>query len=90
MSLCQLADVFEAITVKIDNWQLKLRKLEKPLNPWKTGSLSFVGKALIVYVLGLSKLLYLGRLLSMPAYVLAPVNQFVWGFVWGSGIETVS
>lgn len=85
-----LGVIFETIPVEIDNWEPKLEKLEKALNLWKSRSLLFVGKALIVNVLGLSKLLYLGRLLPMPTWVLARVNQLVWGFVWGSRMETVS
>ena len=85
-----LGVVFGTMPVEIHNWQPKLEKLEKALNLWKSRSLSFVGKALIVNVLGLSKLLYLGRLLFMPAWVLARVNQLIWGFVWGSRMETVS
>ena len=85
-----LGGVFGTMPVEIDNWQPKLEQLEKALNLWKSRSCSLVGKALIVNVLGLSKLLYLGRLLLMIAWVLARVNQLIWGFVWGSRMETVS
>ena len=44
------------INVDQDNWQTRLEKLESKLNSWKPRSLSFVGKALIVNVLGASKL----------------------------------
>ena len=43
-----------------ENWQSKLNKLEENLNVWKTRSLSFVGKALIINVLGASKFLVSG------------------------------
>ena len=85
-----LGVVFGTIPVEIDNWQPKLEKLEKTLNLWKSRSLSFVGKALIVNVLGFSKLFYLGRFLLLPAWVLARVNQLIWGFLWGSRMETIS
>ena len=83
-----LGVVFGIVSVDSDNWQPRIDKLEQSLNLWKSRSLSFVGKALIVNVL--SKLLFLSRFLVMPARVLARVNRLVWGFVWGSRIETVS
>ena len=53
-----------------DNWQSKLNKLEKNLNLWKTRSLSFVGKALIINVLGASKFWFLARVLPTPEWVI--------------------
>ena len=85
-----LGVVFGTVPTEIDNWQPKINKLEKSLNLWKSRSLSLIGKGLIVNVLGLSKLLYLGRVLVMPAWVLARVNQLIWYFIWNSRIETVS
>ena len=73
-----------------DNWQPKLTKLEKHLNLWKSRSLSFVGKSLIVNTLGISKLTYLASVLTVPKSVINKVNQLVWPFLWGSKIETVS
>jgi len=54
-----LGVVFGTIPVQQENWQPKLNKLEKSLNLWKSRSLSFIGKSLIVNVLGLSKFIYL-------------------------------
>jgi len=54
-----LGVVFGTISTEMENWQPKIDKLEKALNLWKSRSLSYVGKCLIVNVLGLSKLLYL-------------------------------
>ena len=85
-----LGVVFGTTPVELDNWQPKIEKLIKALNLWKFRSLSFIGKALIVNVLGFSKFLYLGRVLPLPAWVLARVNQLVWDFIWGSRIEPVS
>ena len=45
----------------------KINKLEKALNLWRARSLSLKGKALIINVLGLSKLLYLAKVLIVPA-----------------------
>ena len=85
-----LGVVFGTVPTEIDNWQPRLNKLEGSLDLWKSRSLSFVGKSLLINVLALSKLLYLGRFLIMPAWVLARVNQLIWPFLWGSRCETVS
>ena len=85
-----LGVVFGTVPVEQDNWQPKLNKLEKSLNLWKSRSLSFVGKSLVVNVLGLSELLYLAKTLIMPNWVLSRVNQLIWPFIWGSCMETVA
>ena len=53
--------VFGVVDTDQDNWQPKLNKLEKSLNLRKSRSLSVSGKAVVVNVLGLSKLIYLAR-----------------------------
>ena len=85
-----LGVVFGTIPTENLNWQPKLEKLEKPLNLWKSRSLSLPGKALIINMLGLSKLVYLARVLTLPAWVTAHVNALIWPFLWGSKMETVS
>ena len=81
---------FGTVPVEEDNWQPKINKLEKSLNLWKSRSLSLIGKSLVINVLGLSKLLYLGKVLIPPQWVFTCVNQLVWPFLWGSKMETVS
>ena len=73
-----------------DNWQSKLDKLEKNLNLWKTRSLSFVGKALIINVLIASKLWFLAWVLPTPEWVISRFKTLVFLFLWNSKIETVS
>ena len=85
-----LGIVFGSIPTEVDNWQPKINKLEKSLNLWRSRSLSLPGKALIINVLGLSKLLYLARVLVLPAWVISRVNALIWPFLWGSRLETVS
>ncbi len=81
---------FGTVPVEQDNWQSKINKLEKSLNLWKSRSLSFVGKCLIINILGLSKLFYLAKVLVLPKWVSSRVGQLIWPFLWGSKIETVS
>lgn len=85
-----LGVVFGTIPVQQENWQPKLNKLEKSLNLWKSRSLSFIGKSLIVNVLGLRKFIYLVKTLIMPKWVLSRINQSIWPFIWGSRMEMVS
>ena len=81
---------FGTTPVDQDNWQPRINKLEKSLNMWKSRSLSFLGKSLVINVLGMSKFFYLAKVLVPPSWVLSRVNQLVWPFLWGSKIETVS
>ena len=82
--------IFGTVPVVVDNWQPKLNKLEKSLGLWKARSLSLIGRSLIVNVMGLSKLLYLAKVLVPPEWVFTRVNSLIWPFIWGSKIETVS
>ena len=85
-----LGVVFGVVPTEDANWTPKLEKLEKSLNLWKSRSLSLPGKALIINTLGLSKLVYLARVLTVPPWVLARVNSLIWPFLWGCRMETVA
>ena len=79
-----LGVVFGVVDTEQDNWQPKSNKLEKALNLWKSRSLSLLGKALVANVLGLSKLIYITRVLFLPAWVPSSVNRLIWPFIWNS------
>ena len=81
---------FGVVPVEEDNWLPRINKLEKAINLWKSRSLSFVGKSLVINVIGLSKFYYLARVLTLPEWVTRRVNQIIWPFLWGSKIETVA
>ena len=49
-----------------------------------------VGKSLVINVLGVSKLLYLARVLVTPRWVIDRYNSLIWNFLWGSKIEPVA
>jgi len=61
-----LGVVFGMVPVERDNCEPRLSKLDNCLSSWKSRSLSFLGKVVILNVLGLSKLLYLSRVLIPP------------------------
>jgi len=75
--------------VEDENWVAKCEKLKKVLDRWKGRSLSLRGKVLIVKVLGLSKLDYVARMLSVPSWVVAKVNSLVFSFVWNGKVELI-
>ena len=85
-----LGVVFGTVSFEEDNWEPKIKKLEKSLNLWRSRSLSLLGKALIINTLGLSKLVYLAKVLILPDWVLTRVNALIWPFIWGCKMETVS
>ena len=61
----------------------KINKLEKALNLWKMRLFSLLGKALVINILGFSKVLYLAKVLIVPSWVFARVNSIVWPFFMG-------
>ena len=73
-----------------ENWELRPSKLDNCLSLWKSRSLSFVGKVLILNVLGRRKLLYLSRVLIPPRWVLDRYNSLIWPFLWGAKLEPVA
>lgn len=64
-----LGVVFGTVPVERDNWEPRLSQLDNSLSLWRSRSLSFVGRVLILNVLGLSKLLYLSRVLIPPRWI---------------------
>ena len=86
----KLGVVFGIDNVEHDNWEPRLSKLDKTPNMWKSRSLSLIGKALIINIFGISKLLYLARVLVSPDWVIDKYNKLIWPFLWGSKIETVA
>ena len=64
---------FGVVDVQRDNWEPKLSKLDRMLSMWKSRSLSMIGKSLVINVLGVSKLLYLARVLVTPRWLLSVI-----------------
>ena len=81
---------FGVVPVEEDNWLPRINKLEKSINLWKSRSLSFIGKSLVINIVGLSKFYYLARVLTLPEWVIRKVNRIIWPFLWGLKIETVT
>ena len=72
-----------------DNWSARVAKLEKRLNFWKSRTLSFKGKSLIINTIGASGLWYTATVLTMPGWVHTKVNKLIWDFLWSGKTELV-
>ena len=66
------------VSVESENWRTKLDKLESVLNLWRKRELSFVGRALIVNVLGVSRFYHVAKIISPPNWVCERLNRLVW------------
>ena len=78
------------ISVDDDNWKVKLNKLRSTLGLWKQRDLSFVGRSLIVNVLGASRLWHVAKVLPPPSWVFDHFKSLVWPFIWNGKMENVS
>ena len=54
-----LGILFGTLNVDRDNWEPRLSKLDKSISLWKSRALSFLGRVLILNILGLGKLMCL-------------------------------
>ena len=78
------------ISVDDDNWNAKLNKLSSTLGLWKQRDLSFIGRSLIVTVLGASRLWHVAKALAPPSWVNDKFKLIVWPFIWNGKMENVS
>ena len=78
------------VSVEDDNWKAKLTKLKSVLGLWSQRDLSFLGRAMIVNVLGASRFWHLAKVLPPPSWVSAEYDHIVWPFIWRSKSEAVS
>ena len=70
------------VSVDDDNWKVKLNKLSCTLGLWKQRDLSFVGRSLIVNVLGASRLWHVAKVLPPPSWFFYHFKSIVWPFIW--------
>ena len=68
---------FGTVLVYQENWEPRLSKLDKSLCLWNAQSLSFIFRVFILNVLGLSKLLFVSRILEPPKWVLSKFISLV-------------
>ena len=78
------------VSVDDDNWRIKLNKLSSTLGLWKQRDLSFIGRSLIVNVLGASRLWHVAKVLAPPSWVNDNFKSIIWPFIWNGKMENVS
>ena len=78
------------VSVESDNWQSKLDKLRNVTNLWKQRELSFLGRAMIINVLGASRFWHTAKIIIPPQWVVDSYNKIVWSFIWKGKMENVS
>lgn len=78
------------ICVEKDNWQAKLDKLKTVLNLWSSRDLSFIGRAMILNVLGASRFWHVAKVLPPPKWAVDSYKSIVWPFIWKGKMEPIS
>ena len=64
--------------------------MERVLNSWRSRSLSFRGKALVVNALALSRVWYVASLVHVPPWALKELSSLAFSFIWSGKCELVS
>ena len=76
--------------LEADNWRPRIDAVERVLNSWRSRSLSFRGKALVVNALALSRVWYVASLVHMPPWVLKELSSLAFSFFWSGKRDLVS
>ena len=76
--------------LEADNWRPRIDAVERVLNSWRSRSLSFCGKALVVNALALSRVWYVASLVHMPPWVLKELSSLALCFFWSGKRDLVS
>ena len=69
-------------TLEEENGRPRITAVEKCLNSWRSRSISYHGKVLIVNALALSRVWYVASLLPMPVWVSSELNTLVFSLTW--------
>ena len=72
------------------NWRPRIEAVENCLSSWRSRSLSYGGKALVVNALALSRIWYVASLVHMPSWVLAELNSAIFKFFWSGKRDLVA
>ena len=73
-----------------DNWRPRLIAVEKVLSSWRSRSLSFRGKSLIINALALSRIWYVASLVFMPPCIAHELCSLVFKFFWSGKRDLVA
>ena len=72
------------------NWRPRIDALDHVLKSWRSRSLSFCGKALVINALVLSRVWYAASLIHMPAWVCKELSSLAFSFFWSGRREFLS
>ena len=72
------------------NWRPRIEAVENCLSSWRSRSLSYSGKALVINALALSRIWYVASLVHMPPWVLAKLNSIIFNFFWSGKRDLVA
>ena len=78
------------LSVEHDNWKCKLDKLKSVLTLWSSRELSFIGRAMIINVLGASRFWHVAKILAPPVWVVDSYKKITWPFIWKGKMECIS
>ena len=73
-----------------DNWWPRINAVDKVLSSWRSRSLSFCGKSLVINALALSRIWYVASLVFMPPRILHELCSLVFKFFWSGKRDLVS
>ena len=59
-----------------------IRDISNNLNIWKSRNLSIIGKIQIIKWFGMSKLLYVGSVISIPHSYIKNIERLFYHFIW--------
>ena len=76
---------YDAAAAEKSNFELKIKDLKTILNIWKSISLTWSGKVLLVKTFALSQLIYLASIIFVPNHVIEGVDKVIYDFVWNGG-----
>ena len=68
-------------TIK-SNFNQQLEKLQKTLNLWKMRDLSLIGRILITKQLGLSKFIYVTKIVDTPEDICREIDKIIYEYIW--------
>lgn len=78
------------LSVENDNWKSKLDKLKSVVSLWSSRELSFIGRSMILNVLGASRFWHVAKVVPPPAWVIDSYNKIAWPFIWKGKMECIS
>ena len=73
-----------------DNWRPRIEAVERCLKSWRSRSLSFSGKAIVINALALSRIWYVASLVFFPPWARAELNTLIFGFFWSGKRDLVA